>query len=92
MFGKESCPSSILELARAGLFTTQEWMATHERASLRSTIYEIGLALIIRQSQVIAGLPDSAEDDDHPGRVLAVLMASRHSVYLPLPLGQVPQP
>jgi hypothetical protein len=42
--------------------------------------------------QVIVGLPDSAEDDDYFGRVLAVLEASRHTVYLPLTLRQVPQP
>ena len=42
--------------------------------------------------QVIIGLPDSAEGDDFFGRVLAVLEASRHTVYLPLTLRQVPQP
>ena len=42
--------------------------------------------------QVIVGLPDSAEDDDYFGRVLAVLEASRHTLYRPLPLRQVPQP
>ena len=42
--------------------------------------------------QVIVGLPDSAEDDDCLGRVLAVLEASRHTICLPLTLRQVPQP
>ena len=42
--------------------------------------------------QVIVGLPDSAEDDDYSGRVLAILEASGHTVYLPLTLRQVPQP
>ena len=42
--------------------------------------------------QVIVGLPDSAEDDDYFGRVLAVLEASRHTVYLPLTLRKVPPP
>jgi hypothetical protein len=44
----------------------------------------VRLELITRRSRVIVGLPDSAEDGDYYGRVLAVLEASRHTVYLPL--------
>ena len=54
-----------------------------------SEVHPTGFERITRRSRVIVGLPDSAEDDDYFGRVLAVLEASRHTVYLSLKLRHI---